>query len=130
MNFIWAMYTSGIRIGRLCYAMCKDGSSKRSFEKEILKADMGDINHSEEFPVLFRPFVVAQISQRLTIYFGTRLEQTSFNPSIYMLTKVRIITELVNSLPLLRSFQIHHTYSLLCIFVNLLCSNMTAKESH
>ena len=37
-------------------------------------ADMGDINYSKEFPVLFRPFVVAQVSQRLLKYFGTRLE--------------------------------------------------------
>ena len=43
---------------------------------------MGDINHSKEFPVLFRPFVVAQVSQRLTKYFGTRLEQTGFNPPV------------------------------------------------
>ena len=70
---------------------CKDGSSKRSFEKEILKAvlngaNMGDINHDKEFPVLFRPFVVAQVSQRLTKYFGTRLEQTSFNPPVNIQT--------------------------------------------
>ena len=67
--------------------MYKDGSSKRSFENDVLKAvlnraDMGDIIHSKDFPVLFRPFVVAQVSQRLTKYFGTRLEQTGFSPTI------------------------------------------------
>ena len=37
---------------------CKDGSSKGSFEKEILKAvlngaDMGDINHNKKFLFCF-----------------------------------------------------------------------------
>ena len=44
-------FTVGTRIARICYAMYQDGSSKKSFEKEILKAklngaDVGDINHS------------------------------------------------------------------------------------
>ena len=43
---------------------------------------MGDINHNNEFPSLFRPFVTAQVSQRLTKYFETRLEQTGFNPPV------------------------------------------------
>ena len=50
----------GMRIARICYAGYKGGSSKRNFEQEILKAvlngcDLGDINHSDQFPRKFRP---------------------------------------------------------------------------
>ena len=77
----------GMRIGRLCYAGYKIGSSKRNFENEILKCvlnglDVGDINHSKEFYSNFMPFVSKEIEQRLTDYFGQRLEQTGFLPPV------------------------------------------------
>ena len=81
---------------------------------------MGDINDSKEFPVLFRPFVVAQVSQ-LNILGHVWNKQVLTHPSIYRLTKVRIITELVNSLLLLRSFLIHHPYSFLWISSSTSC---------
>ena len=57
-------FSIGMRIARICYSMYKDGAAKRSFETEILKAalngtDVGDINHSKEFPSNFRPYVAA-----------------------------------------------------------------------
>ena len=56
----------GMRIARLCYSTYKEGKSKRCFEVEVLKRiqdglDMGDINHSHNFPAKFRPFVAAEI---------------------------------------------------------------------
>ena len=52
----------GMRIGRICYTMYKQGSSLRNYETEILKSilngtDIGDINHGRNFPSLFPPFV-------------------------------------------------------------------------
>ena len=46
-----------MRIARICYSLYK-GGSKRSFEVEVLKRiqdglDMGDINHSQNFPYKF-----------------------------------------------------------------------------
>jgi hypothetical protein len=56
------VYEVGMRIARNCYDAYKGGRSKRNFEQEILKAvlngcDMGDINHLDQFPRKFRPFV-------------------------------------------------------------------------
>ena len=76
-----------MRIGRICYADYKEGNSKRHFEKEILKADlngcdMGDFNHSDQFPRKFRPFVQDEINGKLKTFFNSKLEQTGFEPSL------------------------------------------------
>ena len=77
----------GMRIARICYAGYKGGSSKRNFEQEILKAvlngcDMGDINHSDQFPRKFRPFVKREIRNRTKKFLNSRLEQTGFEPAL------------------------------------------------
>ena len=77
----------GLRIGRLCYDIYKDGSSMRSFEKEVVKAvlngtDLGDLNHSKHFPDNFRKFVAAEVRMRTVGFLGTRLPQTGFLPPI------------------------------------------------
>ena len=48
----------GLRIGRICYAIYKEGRSERSFETQVARKiqdglDMGDINHSQKFPGKF-----------------------------------------------------------------------------
>ena len=75
-----------MRIARLCYSIYKDGSSNRSLG-EILKValngvDVGDINHSKAFPVKYRPFVAAEITQNLLKFLSTRMEQAGFKPPI------------------------------------------------
>ena len=77
----------GMRIGRLCYSMYTHGSALRYFETEVLKSvlngtDMGDINHGKDFPSFSRPHVTAQVQNRLSKYFGSRLEQTVFLPPV------------------------------------------------
>ena len=77
----------GMRIARICYAGYKSGSSKRSFEGEILKAalngcDVGDLNHSDQFPRRFRPFVRREIRNRTKSFLNSKLEQTGFEPAI------------------------------------------------
>ena len=58
----------GMRLARLCYVDYKEGNSKRHYEQEVLKAvqnglDMGEINHSDQFPRMFRPFAT-RLSKR------------------------------------------------------------------
>ena len=77
----------GTRITRLCYSTYKEGKSKLSFEVEVLKRiqdrlDMGDINHSHNFPAKFRPFVAAEIHRRMSLFFNIRMTQTGFLPPI------------------------------------------------
>ena len=69
-------YEVGMRIARICYVDYKEGNSKRHFEKEILKADMngcdmGDLNHSDQFPRKFRPFVKDEINGKLKTFFNS-----------------------------------------------------------
>ena len=77
----------GMRIARLCYSAYNEGKSERSFEIEMLKRiqdgqDIGDINHSHNFPGKFRPFVAAEIHRQMSLYFQTRMIQTGFLPPV------------------------------------------------
>ena len=58
-----------MRIVRICYVEYKEGNSKRHFETEVLKAALngtalGNLNHSDQFPRKFRPFVKSEIHER------------------------------------------------------------------
>ena len=71
-------YEVGMRIARICYVDYREGNSKRHFEKEILKADMngcdmGDLNHSDQFPRKFRPFVKDEINGKQDLVFSVKL---------------------------------------------------------
>ena len=73
----------GMRISRLCYDIYKEGYSAHTFEKEVWKAtlnwiDMGDINHSRNFPDKFRPFVAAEVRNRTTDFLSSRLLRLGF----------------------------------------------------
>ena len=77
----------GLRIARLCYDGYKSGSSKREFEKEVIKAvmnctDLGNLNHSKNFPERFRGFVAAEVKRRTAKFLNTRLPQTGFLPPV------------------------------------------------
>ena len=77
----------GMRIARICYVEYREGNSKRHFETEVLKAalngtDLGDLNHSDQFPRKFRPFVKSEIHERTKTFFNSRLEQTGFKPAL------------------------------------------------
>ena len=77
----------GMRIARICYSLYKEGGSKRSFEVEVLKRiqdglDMGDINHSKNFPEKFRPFLANEIHNRMTTFLKIRYSQTGFLPPL------------------------------------------------
>ena len=63
------------------------GASYADYEDEILQAvknslDVGDINHSKDFPVNFRPFVAAEIHSRTTSFMITRSKNTGLLPSL------------------------------------------------
>ena len=77
----------GLRIARLCYDGYKSGSSKREFEKEVIKAimnctDLGNPNNSKNFPERFRGFVAAEVKRRTAKFLNTRLPQTGFLPPV------------------------------------------------
>ena len=77
----------GMRIARICYSEYREGNSKRHFEQEVLKADlngcdMGELNHSDQFPRKFRPFVRKEINEKTKKFFNSRLEQTGFEPAL------------------------------------------------
>ena len=100
-------YAIGMRIARLCYSIYKDGSSNRSFEREILKAalngvDVGGINHSKDFPVKYRQFVAAEVYQNLLKFLNTRMEQAGFKPPINVQAncqRTRQFTSLITIVP-------------------------------
>ena len=63
----------GMRIARICYVEYKEGNSKRHFETEVLKAslngsDMDNLNHSDQFPRKFRPFVRNEIHMKTKMF--------------------------------------------------------------
>ena len=43
---------------------------------------MGDLNHSDQFPRKFRPFVKREIHNRTKKFLNTKLEQTGFEPAL------------------------------------------------
>ena len=77
----------GLRIARICYFLYKKGGSERDFEIEVLRKiedgiDMGDINHSHNFPPKFRPFVAKVIHNRMSNFLKSRMVQTGNLPPI------------------------------------------------
>ena len=59
----------------------------RAYEKEVLKAvlngtDMGDLNHSYNFPDKFRSFVAMAVRNKTVTFLSSRLEQTGFLPPV------------------------------------------------
>ena len=77
----------GLRIARLCYDGYKSGSSARAFENEVMKAvlndiDLGDLNHSKNFPDKFRRYVATEVKRRTSAFLSQRLPQTGFLPPI------------------------------------------------
>ena len=68
-----------MQIAQMYYTMYHEGSSKRSFQTEISKAvfnwaDIGDIIHSKEFQIKFRPFVATEFKQ-FYLLFSSVLEE-------------------------------------------------------
>ena len=77
----------GLRIARLCYDGYKSGASVRAFENDVMKAvlndtDLGDLNHSKNFPDKFRSYVAAEVKKRTAGFLDQRLRQTGFLPPI------------------------------------------------
>ena len=73
----------GWRIGRIAYFLYKQGRPDTDFESIIFLhnsngSDIGDINHSKNFPPKFIPFVGNEISEHLTMFLNTSLFQTGF----------------------------------------------------
>ena len=77
----------GMRIARICYFLFKTGGSERDYEIEVLRKindgiDMGDLNHSHNFPPKFRPFVAKEIHRRMSSFLTSRMLQTGYLPPI------------------------------------------------
>ena len=77
----------GMRIARICYFLYRTGGSERDFEIEVLRKindgiDMGDLNHSHNFPAKFRPFVAREIQTRMATFLTSRLPQTGYLPPL------------------------------------------------
>ena len=77
----------GLRIARICYIIYKEGKSERSFEIDVARhiqngLDMGDINHSHQFPAKFRPYVAHEVHQKMKVFLNSRLPQTGFCPPL------------------------------------------------
>ena len=77
----------GMRIARICYFLFKKGGSERDYEIEVLRKindgmDMGDLNHSHNFPPKYRPFVAKEIHKRMSSFLTSRMPQTGNLPPI------------------------------------------------
>ena len=77
----------GMRVARVCYFLYKTGGSERDYEIEVLRKindgiDMGDLNHSHNFPPKFRPFVAREVQARMKTFLTSRLPQTGCLPPV------------------------------------------------
>jgi hypothetical protein len=75
----------GTRIRRICYYMFKQGRPDTDFEHLIYlhsvnDSDIGDINHSNNFPAKVLPFISSEVTRRLTRFLANPLDQTGFRP--------------------------------------------------
>ncbi len=80
-------YQVGMRIARICYFLFKTGGSERDFEIEVLRKindgiDMGDLNHSHNFPPKFRPYIAKEIHRRMSTFLTSRMVQTGHLPPV------------------------------------------------
>ena len=87
VKFQFRNQSIGMRLARFCYTGYKKGRSYADYEDEILQAvknglDVGDINHSKDFPMQFRPFVAAEIHSRTTSFMITRSKKTGLLPPL------------------------------------------------
>ena len=75
----------GMKIGKTCYYLFKKGRPDTDFPDLLLlqsmnELDVGEINHSEQFPAKFLPYVAEEVEHRLNSFLHNRLEQTGFRP--------------------------------------------------
>jgi hypothetical protein len=76
----------GLTLARICYRLWVTGRPDTDFPIEVLLAqmngtDVGNINHSEDFPPQFQRFVADEVTRRVKQFFGTRLLQTGHLPA-------------------------------------------------
>ncbi len=77
----------GLVIGRTCYQIFKSGNPFTDFEnliylQSINGADVGNINHSNEFPRAFMPYVADVVKNRVNEFIQTPLMQTGHQPML------------------------------------------------
>ena len=80
----------GMRIGRICYYMFKKGRPDSDFPTLLYlhssnDSDIGDINHSPEYPSQFLPAVAGEIQSKVKCFLKKKLPQTGFRPACKIL---------------------------------------------
>lgn len=80
----------GMRIGRICYYLFKKGRPDSDFPTLLYlhssnDSDIGDINHSPEFPSQFLPAVAGVIQSKVRDFLKLKLQQTGFRPACKIL---------------------------------------------
>ena len=80
----------GMRIGRICYYLAKNGRPDSDFPTLVYlhssnNSDIGDINHSSEFPAQFLPAIAEEIQSKVKRFLKERLPQTGFRPACKIL---------------------------------------------
>ena len=77
----------GETLGGICYYLFKKGYTREDFPDLVTEAamngiDVGDFNHSHNFPDRFLPFVAAEIKSRIKKFLNTHMVQTGFRPFV------------------------------------------------
>jgi hypothetical protein len=77
----------GQRLGKICYFNFKNGRPDYDYPPQVLihssfGTDVGDLNHSKNFPPKLLPHVAAAVRSKLENYFDSNLLQTNYKPPI------------------------------------------------
>ena len=82
-----AEYVSGMALGRMCYNSYKKGRPMTDYESNVLLhdlngAEIGNINHSNNFPRRLLPFVAEVVMEQKMSFLQGRMRQTGLPPEM------------------------------------------------
>ena len=80
-------YEAGMNLGRACMKLYLKGRPYTDYEHDVLnlkqaKAKIGHLNHSRNFPALFRPHVYTVVKRKLKSFINEKLKQTGHKPPL------------------------------------------------
>ncbi len=80
-------YEAGMILGRACMKLVLRGRPYTDYEHDVFnlkqaKAKIGHLNHSKNFPALFRPHVHMVVKRELKSFLNKKLEQTGHMPPL------------------------------------------------
>jgi hypothetical protein len=80
-------HEAGMNLGQACMKLYLRGRPYTDYEYDVFnlqqaKAKIGHLNHSRNFPALFRPHVYTVVKRKLKSFLNQKLEQTGHKPPL------------------------------------------------